>query len=157
MTAARLFRQNLHPARRGRLNSGKSPVSTHVRQPDGSVPLHNRLHLVERAVVVAAELEPQRPIGGQRRQPYELERSAESQERRRPPRRGSARRSCPPLPRSGLSAGAMERVSHQRRSRSGFLRPAHPQTPNVSDAAKNVAASGHVILCYVTSSGIILH
>ena len=46
---------------------------THVGQPDSPVPLHHRLHLRQGAVIVAAELEAQRPIGRHHRHPHQLQ------------------------------------------------------------------------------------
>lgn len=46
---------------------------TYIGESNCPVPLHNSLHLIQRPVIPAAELEAQTPVGGQRWQSHELQ------------------------------------------------------------------------------------
>lgn len=50
----------------------KNLIFTHVGEVNGAVPFHNGLHLLQRLVAIAAQLETQRPIGRECRQPNKL-------------------------------------------------------------------------------------
>lgn len=53
--------------------SMKSHIFTHERKINCYVPLHNRLHLVQRPIIIATKLKAESPIGRQRRQSDQLE------------------------------------------------------------------------------------
>lgn len=53
--------------------SMKNHIFTHERKINCYVPLHNRLHLVQRPIIIATKLKAESPIGRQRRQSDQLE------------------------------------------------------------------------------------